>query len=122
MPNDNVQYICYYIKVLFIFCRKGSIDVLFTIIVQQFSARGSDKKLIKPDALAEVIKKDIVKESKKKGGLFDDYQKNPGSMGASATVSTKTTNSNNNKNSNYNNFHYNYNKTAKSSAKYTWKR
>ncbi|KAK2186624.1 hypothetical protein NP493_194g02002 [Ridgeia piscesae] len=42
--------------------KKGSIDVLFTIIVQQFSARGSDKKLIKPDALAEVIKKDIVKE------------------------------------------------------------
>ena len=37
-----------------------------------------------------MIKKDIVKESKKKGGLFDDYQKNPGSMGASVKVSPKT--------------------------------
>ena len=92
MPNDNVHYICYYIlKSCSFFCRKGSIDVLFTIIVQQFSARGSDKKPIKPDALVEVIKKNIVKESKKKGGLFDDYQKNPGSMGASAAVSIKTT-------------------------------
>ena len=66
----------------------------FTIVVQQFSARDPGKTKKDAADLAMVINQEIVKEANKKGGLFDDYQKEPGSLGKSVKVtapSTKTT-------------------------------
>ena len=61
-------------------CRQGSTVVLFSIVIQQFSARESGTKERGAAELAELIKEDIVKEAKKPHGLFDEYQKEPGSM------------------------------------------
>ena len=72
-------------------CRQGSIVVLFNIIIQQFSARESGTPERRAAELAELIKENIVKEAKKPHGLFEEYQKEPGSMKPPVVIPTQTT-------------------------------
>ena len=80
----------FFFLLLFI-CRQGSTVVLFTIVIQQFSARETGTKERGAAELAELIIEDIVKQAKKPNGLFDEYQKEPGSMKPPFVIQTLTT-------------------------------